>query len=167
MRVAIPLFDDEVSPRFGVSGRFLVATIDDRHVQAQAVEDVSHICPQDFPEFLSSLGVAKVICGGVHRRFRDELERRGIEVIWGVIGSAAEALSAYLGGRLQCDQFVCGESSGRHQCGHGRRHGHEPSPVRGGRRRGESRHTDHGRNRARSAVLTPPSRPTNGNGTRS
>lgn len=167
MRVAIALFGDEVSPRFGSSARFMLATIEDDRVQTQEVKDVSDICPHDFPEFLSALGVAKLICGGVHRRFRDELERRGIEVIWGVIGSAAEALTAYLGGRLQCDQFVCNESSERHRCGHGRQRDGEASPAHGDRKRGACRNRNRDCNRARSVATTRPSRATNSHETES
>jgi predicted Fe-Mo cluster-binding NifX family protein len=167
MRMAIALFGDEVSPHFGATGRFLVATVHDGHVQAQAVEDVSHLCPHDFPEFLSSLGVEKVICGGVHRRFRDDLEHRGIEVFWGVIGSASEALTAYLAGRLQCDQFVCDESSGRHRCGHGRQHGQEAAPVHGGRERCAGRGRNRSCNRVRSSAAPQPLRPSDAHGTES
>jgi predicted Fe-Mo cluster-binding NifX family protein len=114
MRVAIPLSGDDISPRFGSNAQFRVATVANGHVQSEEVRDTGNLCPHEFPEFLSSLGVGKVICGGIHRRFRDALEQRGIEVTWGVFGSAADALRAFREGTLRRDQFVCREHPGRH-----------------------------------------------------
>ena len=62
---------------------------------------------------------AKVICGGVQRHLQSEMESRGIEVIWGVIGPAADALVALRDGTLRRDQFICRGRQRRHR-GHGR-----------------------------------------------
>lgn len=113
MRVAIPLFGDEVSPRFGCSTQFLLATLDGNRVQNEELEDVGHLAPWQFADYLASRQVAAVICGGVHRHFQDELERRGMEVIWGVIGPAADALVAMASGTLRRDQFLCPGRHGR------------------------------------------------------
>ena len=137
MKAAIPLFGDDVSPRFGCSGRFLVASIEENRVQARNEEAVTHLDPWKFPEFLASQGVTQVICGGVHRRFQMELERLGIKVIWGVIGPAEEALAAFLNGTLKSNQFVCGDFRKRRGRGHGHQGpGHKNPPGRGGRRGG-------------------------------
>jgi predicted Fe-Mo cluster-binding NifX family protein len=107
MLVAIPLFGDEVSPRFGWCAEVLLASVDDGQVQQQEVRDVRHLAPCQLPEFLQLLAVEKVICGGVSQSFQKEMERRGMEVIWGVIGTACDALAALMKGTLQPDQFVC------------------------------------------------------------
>ncbi|UCF33640.1 MAG: hypothetical protein JSV78_15040, partial [Phycisphaerales bacterium] len=107
MLVAIPLFGDEVSPRFGWCAEVLLATVDDGRVQQQEVRDVRHLAPCQLPEFLQSLAVENVICGGVNRRFQEEMEHRGMKVVWGVIGPATDALIALTKGTLQRDQFVC------------------------------------------------------------
>ena len=130
MKVAVPLFRDEVSPRFGCSAQFLVATVEEGGVWAQEVKDVSHLAPWQLSEFLASLGVTKVICGGVHRRFQEELARCGIEIIWGVIGPAADALEALRAGTLRTDQFICPGWRGGRGGGRGQGRG------RGGRGRG-------------------------------
>lgn len=132
MQVAIPLFGDEVSPRFGCSTQFLVATVQGNGAEREEVKDVNRLAPWQFPEFLASLGVATVICGGVHRRFQEEMERRGIEVIWGVIGPASEALAAFLNGTLQRDQFVCRGRHGRRGHGWGQGQGGGPPSLPGG-----------------------------------
>ncbi len=142
MKLAIPLFRDEVSPRFGCSARFLVALVEENQVESRKEEDVTHLSPWQFPEFLASQGVSHVICGGVNQRFQVEMQRLGMEVIWGVIGTADEALAAFLNGTLKRDQFVCGESRGHRGRGQGRSQaggGPQGSPGRGRRRGGRGR----------------------------
>jgi len=63
--------------------------------------------PAQLPTLLHSLGVNKVVCGGMHARFRRDLETLGIEVIWGVIGAAEEAVNAFIDGSLERNQFLC------------------------------------------------------------
>jgi len=121
VRVAVPLFGEDVSPRFGYSTQVLIATIDESGIQTEGIRDISGLAPWQLPEFLVSLGVAKLICGGMHWRFQEEMQRRGIEVIWGVIGPAADALAAYQAGTLQSDQFLCRGRHGPGGRGRGRR----------------------------------------------
>jgi predicted Fe-Mo cluster-binding NifX family protein len=130
MLVAIPLFGDEVSPRFGWCAEVLLATVNDGQVQQQEVRDVRHLAPCQLPEFLQTLAVEKVICGGVSRRFQEEMQHRGMEVTWGVIGTASDALAALTKGTLQRDQFVCrGRRGGMHRGGgYGWRGGLEAAP---------------------------------------
>ena len=115
MKVAVPLFNDEVSPRFGCSTHVLVATVDQESVRVEQTHDLSGRPPCEWPGFLESLEIRKIVCGGIHERFQTQLRERGIEVIWGVIGSAAEALAALQNGSLKSDQFVCGGRRGRHR----------------------------------------------------
>ena len=122
MRVAVPLFGDEVSPRFGYSTELLVATVGEDGIRTEEVRDIAGHAPWQVIEDLSSSGVAKVICGGVQRRLQSEMESRGIEVIWGVIGPAADALVALHNGTLRRDQFVCRGRQRRHR-GRGRGQG--------------------------------------------
>lgn len=141
MNVAVSLFGKEVSPRLGCSNALLIASIHDGRLQDEKFEDCSWIPPRDLPDFLASREVSTVICGGVHRRLQEDIERRGIRVIWGVIGPAAEALSAFIRGTLRSDQFVCpgpGRVRARHrgaQRGAAKTRGSDAGPgrSRGGR----------------------------------
>ena len=118
MRVAVPLFGDEVSPRFGYSTELLVATVGEDGIRSEEVKDIAGLAPWQVIEDLSSSGVVKVICGGVQRHLQSEMEGRGMEVIWGVIGPAADALVALRDGTLRRDQFICRGRQRRHR-GHG------------------------------------------------
>jgi predicted Fe-Mo cluster-binding NifX family protein len=132
MKVAVPVFGEEVSPRFGCSTHALVATVDQGGVQIEGMQDLSQVPPWQWPDLFSSLGVAKVVCGGMHGRFQEELERRGIEVIWGVIGPAADALAALQKGTLRSDQFLCRGRRRRRGRGRGGQMGQGPPPWSGG-----------------------------------
>ena len=113
MRVAVPIFGEDVSPRFGCSTDLLLATVDADGIQGQEIRKIGGLAPWEVLELLAAAGVTKVICGGVHWRWQAEMERRGVEVIWGVIGPAADALVALRNGTLQRDQFVCRGRRGR------------------------------------------------------
>ncbi len=106
MYVAIPLFGEEVSPRVGPRNSFLIASIAEGRICDRQIVEARNIAWPHLPEFLVSLGVTKVVCGGIGHELEQELERQGIEVVWGVIGPASDALSALAEGTLHSDQFV-------------------------------------------------------------
>lgn len=120
MNIAIALYGDEVSPRFGCSGRLLLASIDEGRVVRHEIRDVGQLHPWQWPELLSQLQVRRLVCGGIHQSFQESIEARGIEVLWGVIGRADEALRALANGTLRPNQFVC---PGRMQRGRRRARG--------------------------------------------
>jgi predicted Fe-Mo cluster-binding NifX family protein len=124
--VAVALFGTEVSPRFGCGSTFLLAEINGRRIDQQAALDTNAILPCVLPSLLAERGVQTVICGGIQRGFQAALEERGIRVVWGVIGSAADALDAFAAGTLRTDQFVCRgrrRLQGRRAAHHRRRRG--------------------------------------------
>lgn len=106
MRVAIPLFGDDVSPRLGPRSSFLIASVAKGRISDKQVVEAKNVAWPRLPEFLVSLGVRKVVCGGIQHELQQELEHRGVEVVWGVIGPASDALSALADGTLHSDQFV-------------------------------------------------------------
>ncbi|MBN1341307.1 MAG: hypothetical protein JXQ73_01430 [Phycisphaerae bacterium] len=106
MRVAVPLFGQEVSPRFGCGGELLIASIENGTLQGTEVERTGELSFPQWPTFLASLNVAVLICGGIHHDLLREIERLGIKVYWGVIGPVSQALAALIDGTLRNDQFV-------------------------------------------------------------
>jgi predicted Fe-Mo cluster-binding NifX family protein len=115
----------------------LLAEIEDGCVKRQEIQMLPAHGPSGVADFLGAFGVEKVVCGGVSHHLLDEMQRRGIGVIWGVIGPASEALVRLARGELECDQFVSKKCAGRrrrarqkkqspsgswHNGRHGRRH---------------------------------------------
>jgi len=136
MRVAVPLYGDWVSPRFGSDVVFLIASIKGGQLHEGQTVAARNLGPSQLPELLVSLKVAKVICGGIQHELHRAIERRGIDVIWGIIGPASDALAALLEGSLHSDQFVSrsgkapGQSAPSGGPGDGR-------PLQGARRPGK------------------------------
>jgi hypothetical protein len=48
-----------------------------------------------------------VISGGMNQHFQSLFRRRGIEVIWGIIGEADDVLAAFMTGRLSPGMGCC------------------------------------------------------------
>ncbi len=136
MRVAVPLYGDLVSPRFGSEVVFLIASIEEGQLHEEQTVEARNLGPSRLAELLVSLGVTKVICGGIQHELQRAIERRGIDVIWGIIGPASDALAALLAGSLHSDQFVrrSGKAAGKGTPSGGPGDGH---PVQGARRPGK------------------------------
>lgn len=131
MNVAVPLFGQDVSPRLGCIHRLLVATTIDGQIQHSQVMEIEDLTAQNLADWLVSMRISTLICGGISHCDRQTLESHGIDVIWGVIGPAEAALCALATGSLHSDQFVSATGSPpkareRPSSGRGRR------PERGG-----------------------------------
>ncbi len=128
MIVAVPLFGQDVAPRFGYADSVLVAEIEDGRVVR--VDNV-RLGPAGWPSRLGqlrSLGVDTILCGGFNRCFMPLAENLGINVLAGLRGQARQVLEAFARGEavptFRCTGTGIGRS-GRHGCnrnsGHGRR----------------------------------------------
>ena len=87
MRVAIPTFGDEVSPRFCFARDVLLVDIQNgRETQRThlTLDDGSY---PDRLRVLESRGVSLLVCGGFDRTFLPEAERAGVHIVWGVCGT--------------------------------------------------------------------------------
>ena len=92
LRVAVPLFKDRISPHFGASAKMLLVTIDHGVIQSEATWDVGGESPMEIARRLVNLGIQYLICGGIHRTYKDWLIRSGITVIDNQKGIAKEAI---------------------------------------------------------------------------
>lgn len=126
MKTAIALFGDEVSPRFGCAREFLLVTHENGRSTDRTTVETAAVAPGRVPALLESLGVTEVICGGIHRRFLHDLRARGVQVVWGVIGPAEDALEARLADRIRTNQVVTAARCRRRR--ERRRRG--PTPMR-------------------------------------
>ena len=101
MKVAIPLFGNWISPRFGFSPEMWILTIEKGEVVSQERISMDGLALPQWFNRLSSLGVDTVICGGIDGFCHRQLENLGISVIPEIAGEANEALSLFLNGKLQ------------------------------------------------------------------
>ncbi|MGB9629560.1 MAG: NifB/NifX family molybdenum-iron cluster-binding protein [Thermodesulfobacteriota bacterium] len=92
IKVAVPLFKDRVSPFFGASPKVLLVMIEGGVIQSEATWDVDGETPMEIARRLVSLGIQYLICGGIHRTYKDWLISNGITVMENQRGIAKEVV---------------------------------------------------------------------------
>ncbi|MBN1336700.1 MAG: hypothetical protein JXB39_12150 [Deltaproteobacteria bacterium] len=98
MRLALPLFEDDVSPRFCGADRILVVDIEEGRETGRHVVDP---VPADFFDrlvLLRDLGVRELLCGGFNRCWLPLAESLGLRVFWGLWGPAEAVLQRRMEG---------------------------------------------------------------------
>lgn len=106
MRIAIPIWEDKVSPVFDTALRLLVIDFEkDREASRLAY----HIGEQDLSwkcHRIESLNPDVIICGAISHFFLNILRATGIEVIEHISGRTEEVLEAYLKGDIFNSRFL-------------------------------------------------------------
>ena len=100
MKVAIMLYGTRVSPRFGYSQGVMVVDVSGHQEIRRKTLETQDYYPEQIPVVLSKEGVEVVISGGMNNYFQDLFRSQGIQVIWGIIGEANDALAAFRNGQL-------------------------------------------------------------------
>jgi predicted Fe-Mo cluster-binding NifX family protein len=124
-RVAIPLFDGEVAPRFCFARWMLLAEIEDGAVVDREQINVHSFGWRGRLALLSQRRVTVLICGGFNRRYLPLAEAMGIFVSWGHTGPVEPVLEKVCAGDLSLAAVPAAPDHGR---GRGR------GPRRGRRR---------------------------------
>ena len=100
MKIAIPMFNTRVSPRFDFASKILVATVDGRQVVDRETYSLINLNPIRRSSLLSDLGVNTIICGGISSFSQRLISANAIEVIPMVQGEAEEVLDLFIKGNL-------------------------------------------------------------------
>ena len=106
MRIAVPIWEDKVSPVLDTASRLLILeTLENgkvSRVEADLSErNISRRCYR-----IRMLEVDVLICGAISRPFADLLEASGIEIIPGISGDIEDILTAYFEGTLNQSKFL-------------------------------------------------------------
>ncbi len=106
-RIFIPLYQEEVSPRFDLSTEVLHAECDDN---GSILKEKLLILPGPSAERLCHMVMTEhiqtVICGGIDQELYDFLLWKGVQVIDDVIGPGALVLRRYVAGGLKSGDVV-------------------------------------------------------------
>jgi predicted Fe-Mo cluster-binding NifX family protein len=109
MKVAIMLYGTRVSPRFGYSQGVMVVEVSAHQEIRRKTLETDAYYPEQIPTVLGNEGVEVVISGGMNKQFQDLFRSQGIQVIWGIIGEANDALAAFRDGQLTPGMGCCPE----------------------------------------------------------
>jgi predicted Fe-Mo cluster-binding NifX family protein len=106
MRVAIPIWEDKISPVLDTASRLLIVEIKDRNVASRFEiyldeQDMSRRCFR-----IRGLEVDTLICGAISHHFARMLVGSGIDLIPEISGRTEEVLKAYLQGDLFSSKFL-------------------------------------------------------------
>ncbi len=97
MRVAVPAWNDRVSPVFDVATRVVVFTVQGGAVTARSCRRLDGT---QRAAGLSAMGVEVLLCSAISRALETDLRAVGIEVVSEVCGPVDDVLHAYLNGDL-------------------------------------------------------------------
>ena len=113
MRVAIPVFDDRVSPVFDAGRRVVLVDIEGGREIRRTVQIIEE--PELGPRArrVAELGADVLICGAISRPLETMLLSAGVEVIPQTCGSLEAVIRAFLSGRLTERAFMMPGSCGR------------------------------------------------------
>ena len=106
MKIAIPLFNKRISPRFDCAQGFLLASTENGRVLKREVFSAPLWSPPERVKKLREMGVDTVICGGIDEVSSRHLILHGIKVYSWETGLAENALQSYLKGELESGTMV-------------------------------------------------------------
>jgi predicted Fe-Mo cluster-binding NifX family protein len=106
MKIAIPVWENKISPVLDTASRLLVVELKkDGDMSRFEIfldeRDLSKRCLR-----IMGIGVDTMICGAVTRHFSDMLKALGIDVITGISGQPDDVLHACFEGRLAHSKYL-------------------------------------------------------------
>jgi predicted Fe-Mo cluster-binding NifX family protein len=101
-KILIPLYGDDVSPRFDLATEVLMAVMDPG---GERIEERMVVLPEASAEKLCHLvlteNITVVICGGIEEEYYQYLKWKRVRVLDAVAGAYQSALKRFAEGRLQ------------------------------------------------------------------
>jgi len=106
MRIAIPVWENKVSPVLDAASRLMVVEFKEGGPSTRFEiyldeRDLSRRCMR-----IQDLCVDTLICGAVTRHFSELLKAAGIKLIQGISGQPEAVLNAYLDGTLAHSKYL-------------------------------------------------------------
>ncbi len=122
MKLAIPMWNNRVSPVFDTAAQVLVVEITGGKVNGRQTLDVAQVPGFQRGEWLARAGVTTVICGAVSSPQEAVLRAAGMDVIPWIRGDIEDVVCAYCSGDLDRKDFrLPGYRRLRRRRRHGRR----------------------------------------------
>ena len=106
MKIAVPIWEDKVSPVLDTATKLLIVETLNRNEigRTEAFLDELEISRRCFR--IRKLNIDVLICGAVSRTFSDMLAASGIDIIPGIAGTVEEILGAYFSDALNQSKFL-------------------------------------------------------------
>lgn len=124
MKIAIPVFQTKISPRFDQTQEFVLLEMENGTITTRETLTTKDWSVLDRMKHLVSLEVNTLICGGIDRASLQYLGFKGIKIYSWVTGEVEDAVSCFLSHRMR-PGIILGEQGsmiGRWQFCKGRNH---------------------------------------------
>ena len=119
MKLAVTYENGEIFQHFGHTEQFKVYDIENGKIENETIVDTNGQGHGALADFLFNGNVEVLICGGIGGGAIMALSSAGIKVYGGVVGSADEAVKAFIEDRLQYNPNVkCSHHEHEHGEGH-------------------------------------------------
>jgi len=106
-KILIPLFRDEVAPRFDLAGEALIVAVsEDGTVEGRQNLVLPNASADDLCDLVLSRDIDTVICGGIEEEYYHYLRWKRVDVLDAVAGTAEAALTRFLAGRLKSGDML-------------------------------------------------------------
>ena len=148
-KIAIPIFNERVSPRFDCAESFLLIVVENSEVVESEELQASQLSTMERVSRLGDLRVDTLICGGIDEVSARRLVHNGIRIYSWVTGLARDAIDSLLNGDLEPGIMV---GSGGHRQGRWRLRGKGPHRGEGHRKQGMGRGRGGGRRGGRGVL---------------
>ena len=112
MKIALPIFENRISPRFDFSPEVWIIQVEKGEVLKEEKFSTINLNPLQRLDQIASNGVNKVICGGIDDFSRNQLGSKGIAVVQDVMGEADIVFDLFMRGRLR-PGLCCERKGGR------------------------------------------------------
>lgn len=106
MRIAVPIWEDKVSPVLDTAAKLLILeTLDKKKIsRTEAFLNEPEISKRCFR--IQKLDIDVLICGAISRPFSERLAAAGINIIPGISGAVEEIVAAYFCGMLHQSKYL-------------------------------------------------------------
>ncbi len=99
-RLAIPLYGDHVAPRFVYADQILICGLGSGRDADRYRVTLNEASGPARLRRLASMGVSVLLCAGFNRTLDPVARSLGIEVVWGLVGTAEHLIEAYRDGTI-------------------------------------------------------------------
>ena len=106
MRIAIPIWEDWVSPVLDTASRLLIVEVEAQREASRFETYLDELNLSRRCSRIQGLGIDVMICGAISRPFSARLAATGIHIIPGISGHPEHVLKAYLQGNLYHSKFL-------------------------------------------------------------
>lgn len=113
MHIAIPVWQQRVSPVFDTAQTLLLVRVHDGHEEERKTINLVESCPPLRVARIRELGVDVLVCGAISRPLARLCQAANIELVPWVAGPVEEVLAELLTGRLPAAKYTMPGCRGR------------------------------------------------------